>query len=380
MTLRAPLIMLLASCFTSFTQAQQTQQYDYFQANRAMINNGVQSMLMCNGLFTSKRSLQQVIDQELAYLTGRLGNPDKENFVIDKKLKTVAVGGVGAEPIIRTAFREGIGCVVLGPQQTFADIVGLPQILTPPLPGDPASIPWPMGGKVTQGPLPKGVDASALQAASNWAFDRETAEQDTLSLLVVHKGNIIHERYASGVDMNTRTRTWSTAKSIGASLIGMLVDQDKMALDKSLGIDWLPKSLSPENDPRNAISLRHVLNMSSGLDPVDSFNMEYATGSGLAYWAGSSSVEGARRRGLLREPGTLWDYENYDTLLAVYAMKQALGDEKTYHEFPRKALLDKLGMRNTLLGTYRSGDFIFISQIYTSAGDSARPGLPSHKT
>jgi CubicO group peptidase (beta-lactamase class C family) len=71
-------------------------------------------------------------------------------------------------------------------------------------------------------------------------------------------------------------------------------------------------------------TLRHVLNMSSGLYPVDSFGMEYATGSGFSYWAGASSVNGARRRGLIREPGTFWDYENYDTLLAAYAMKQAL--------------------------------------------------------
>jgi len=375
MTSRALLIILITSCLTPFSQAQQPQQYDYFQANRAMINNGVQSMLMCNGLFTSKRSLQQVLDQELAYLTGRLGTPDKENFEIDEKLKTVAVGGIDAGPIIRTAFREGIGCVVLGPKQTFDDIDGLPQILTPPLPGDPASIPWPMGDRVTQRPLASDIDAVALKAASNWAFDRETQEQDTLSLLVVHKGNIIHERYAPGINMNTRTRTWSTAKSIGTSLIGMLVDQGKMALDKSLAIDWLPKHLSPEKDPRNAISLRHVLNMSSGLDPVDSFNMEYATGSGLAYWAGSSSIDGARRRGLIGEPGTVWDYENYDTLLAVYAMKKALGDEKTYHEFPRKALLDKLGMRNTLISTDRFGDFIFSSQIYTNARDLARFGM-----
>ena len=40
--------------------------------------------------------------------------------------------------------------------------------------------------------------------------------------------------------------------------------------------------------------------MSSGLYPVDSFGMEYATGSGLAYWAGASSVDGMRNRGLMR--------------------------------------------------------------------------------
>ncbi|MEM9690142.1 MAG: hypothetical protein AAF917_11760 [Pseudomonadota bacterium] len=83
--------------------------------------------------------------------------------------------------------------------------------------------------------------------------------------------------------------------------------------------------------------------------PVDSFNREYATGSGLAYWAGKSSIHGMVDRGLVRTPGTFWNYENYDTLLAVYAMKQALGSDEAYQQFPRKALLDKIGMRNTLV-------------------------------
>ena len=95
----------------------------------------------------------------------------------------------------------------------------------------------------------------------------------------------------------------------------------------------------------------------------------------MSYWAGASSVEGARNRGLIREPGSSWDYENYDTLLAVYAMKQALGDPQAYLEFPRKALLDRIGMRNTLLSTDRFGDFILSSQVYTNARDLARLGL-----
>jgi CubicO group peptidase (beta-lactamase class C family) len=192
---------------------------------------------------------------------------------------------------------------------------------------------------------------------------------------VVHQGNIIHERYAPGVDMTTKTRTWSTAKSIAVTLFGMLVDQGRMELDRPLGLDWLPRGATPESDPRSAITLRHVLNMSSGLYPVDNRAMEYATGSGLAYWAGASSINGARNRALFREPGTSWDYENYDTLLAVLAMKRALGDEAAYLEFPRRALLDKLGMRNTLLSTDRFGDFILSSQVYTNARDLARFGM-----
>ena len=84
---------------------------------------------------------------------------------------------------------------------------------------------------------------------------------------------------------------------------------------------------------------------------------------------------GARSRAVIREPGTYWDYENYDTLLGVYAMKLALGGEKAYAEFPRKALLDKIGMRNTLVSTDRFGDFVLSSQVYTNARDLARFGL-----
>jgi CubicO group peptidase (beta-lactamase class C family) len=115
--------------------------------------------------------------------------------------------------------------------------------------------------------------------------------------------------------------------------------------------------------------------MSSGLEPVDDDGLEYATGSGLAYWAGASSIVGARRRPLLREPGTSWNYENYDALLAVYAMKRALGSERAYLEFPRRALLDRIGMRNTLVSTDRFGDFVLSSQVYTNARDLARFGL-----
>ena len=98
------------------------------------------------------------------------------------------------------------------------------------------------------------VDAAALRSASDWAFDRESTEQVTLSLIVLYKGDIVHERYAAGVDMTTRTRTWSTAKSIAVTLFGMLVDEGRLALDEPLGTEWLPTVASPENDPRNAIT------------------------------------------------------------------------------------------------------------------------------
>jgi len=355
--------------------SQQQQGYDYWQHQREMIRRGQQAIFMCNGLFTSNRSLEQVFAQELAFLPDPVGTPEGGDYRIDRQNLAVEIGAPGAVPVMRAAFREGIGCIILPPDQTLSDIDELPELTLPYPPADPAAIDWPDGDRIPGTPLPPNIDSDALAAASDWAFERPSTEQTTISLLVVHEGRIVHERYAPGFDMTTRTRTWSTAKSLATTLIGMLVDDGRLALDEPLGFDWLPDLRSAATDPRKDITLRHVLNMSSGLQPIDNNRLEYATGSGLSYWAGASSVVGARSRGLVREPGTYWDYENYDTLLAVYAMKQALGGERAYAEFPRRALLDKIGMRNTLVSTDRFGDFILSSQVYTNARDLARFGM-----
>ena len=359
----------------SLTISAQQDSHDYWGSQREMIRRGQQAIMMCNGLFTSNRTLDQIYSQELKFLPEPIGSAAGGDYLVDRARRAVAIGKAGSAPVMRAAFRDGIGCVILAPDQTFGDIDKLPSLTLAAPSGDPAAMPWPDGDLVAKAPLPANVDAKALQAASDWSFNRPSPEQVTLSLLVVQGNQIIHERYAPGVDMATRTRTWSTAKSLASTLIGMLVDRGTMQLDTPLGIPWLPPAASPEQDPRSAITLRHVLNMSSGLETVDNGGLEYATGSGLAYWAGASSERGARSRALIRVPGTSFDYENYDTLAAVYAMKRAIGNDRDYLEFPRKALLDRIGMRNTLISTDRFGDFILSSQVYTNARDLARLGL-----
>jgi CubicO group peptidase (beta-lactamase class C family) len=281
-------------------------------------------------------------------------------------------------PAMRAAFRQGIGCVVMAPDQTFGDIDTLPSLAIPPPAGDPSTIAWPQGDRVDHKPVPHGVDDAALRRAGEWAFDRVShgghRGQVTLSLLVIHGGDIIYEHYAPGVNMQTRTRTWSTAKSMTSTLVGIAVGKGLLKLDEPLPFKWEPAGAGAVSDPRRKITLRHVLHMSSGLYPVDN-DFGPVIGSPLSYWAGTNSADGARNRGLIREPGTSWDYENYDTLLAVLALRVALGDETTYREFPRRALFDRIAMRNTIAGMDRFGHYVLSSQVYTNARDLGRLGL-----
>ena len=139
------LLCTLPLCWPVSSSAQQEEKYDYWQFNRNMIRYGQQAIFMCNGLFTSNRTLEQVFKQELAFLPQPVGTPSGGDYVVDWERRAVAIGAPGGTPIMRAAFRTGIGCVIMAPDQTFDDIESLPILDMPPPPGNPATIAWPDG-------------------------------------------------------------------------------------------------------------------------------------------------------------------------------------------------------------------------------------------
>ena len=125
----------LALLLPASAVAQQEQAYDYWRFQRDMIRHGQQAILLCNGLFTGDRTLEQVFAQELAYLPQTVGTPRGGDYEVDWQRQAVAIGAAGGTPIMRAAYRTGIGCVILAPDQTFEDIESLPLLDMPPLPG-----------------------------------------------------------------------------------------------------------------------------------------------------------------------------------------------------------------------------------------------------
>jgi hypothetical protein len=106
--------------------------------------------------FTSNRSLEQVFAQELAYISQSVGTASGGDYEVDRNRRTVSVGKAGGAPIMRSAFREGLGCVALAPDQTFEAIDSLPKLDMPPPSGDPATTPWPDGDVIKERPASSG--------------------------------------------------------------------------------------------------------------------------------------------------------------------------------------------------------------------------------
>src|SRR5690606_12207352 len=106
-------------------------------------------------------------------------------------------------------------------------------------------------------------DFPALHAVLDRSFDGSTYGEGTVTagIVIVHDGDVIAERYRPGFGPFSGYRTWSTAKSITAALMGIAAGKGLLELDSPAAI---PEWQFP-GDPRKEITYEHLLWMSSGL-------------------------------------------------------------------------------------------------------------------
>ena len=136
-----------------------------------------------------------------------------------------------------------MGCTLLPPNWHAADLPRLPYVYRPDAP-DLADVRYPLGDLANPQPNDR------LRSVLDKAFDASSYGEQTLTvgIVVVLDGKLVAERYRSGFGIHQGYRTWSTAKSISASLIGIAVRDGLMNLDQPAPIpEW-----SYPGDPRFA--------------------------------------------------------------------------------------------------------------------------------
>ncbi len=112
----------------------------------------------------------------------------------------------------------------------------------------------------------EGVLASALDVDDLDAFLEET---ETQSLIVVVDDDVVLERYANGWQRDSMVTSFSVAKSFVSTLVGIAIEEGAIgSLDDPI-TTYLPELA--QRDPRfGQITIRHLLQMSSGLDYEES--------------------------------------------------------------------------------------------------------------
>ena len=243
-----------------------------------------------------------------------------------------------------------------------------------PLPPQPAAVAWPTV-EWPEGRLAGDVDRAALEAASDALFAPRGSGgvPDTRALFVVQGGRVVWQRYADGFGPGSRFRSWSMAKSVTNAWLGILVREGKLALDAPAPVPRWQR----DGDPRRALTLRQLLNMTSGLDnadggdDADSFVARIFFGD-----LSADSAEGAERPALAYEPGTHWAYSTATSqILSGIVARTVGGGREGVHAFVEHELAAPLGLRTLVVEFDRAGTPLGGGYVWASAPDWARLGL-----
>jgi len=360
------LAALAASLTLSLSPLALAQENTPSETTERALAAGYKALFTCSGYFSAGQSLDEIEANELSgiYVDYRPLMTQVGGASIDESLKSVLVAFDGALPPRTAAYRPGIGCSLL-PIGASPDMTAwLPSFTNMPSMEAPDNS-TALGDNVTLTENTFALDL--LGVPVSFAFDGATYGEGTRTsaVLVLHKGQLVAEQYARGIDRTTPQRTWSVAKSLTSTIVGAAVYQGILGLDNQA----LLADFNKGGDPRREITLRHVLNMASGLES----NMP-GSRTDRMYFGGASILDTLANRSLEAVPGTRFKYSNVDTLIAMRALREALADDGRYRAFPYTDVLHKIGARHTVLETDWNGDYMSSSQVWMTARDMARLG------
>ncbi|HKY80586.1 MAG TPA: serine hydrolase [Sphingobium sp.] len=166
------------------------------------------------------------------------------------------------------------------------------------------------------------VDEEALRRAVDPLFDGEADVGETRALIVMHRGEIVAERYAQGYGPDTKLLSWSIAKSVTAVLVGLMVSDGRLALDSPVPV----AAWSQPGDPRGRITLRQLLVMSSGLDHAeDADPLPRADTIRMLFTDGAQDMSAfAEAKPLAHAPGSSFSYSTGSTIILADLMARML--------------------------------------------------------
>lgn len=202
---------------------------------------------------------------------------------------------------------------------------------------------------------------------------------ETRAAMLVIDGKIVARRYGPGYSDGNRFISWSMAKTITGVLIGELVADKMLSLDAPAPIvEW-----QKPGDPRGKITLRQLMNMSSGLqhaetsEPVENSD----TNQALFVSATTNMAAYAIAQPLEAAPGAKFEYSSLTTVILSEIITRTLTTSKdsatraaAYRAFANERLFEPAGITSAIFDFDGAGTQIGGSIIYMTLDDYGRLG------
>ena len=223
-----------------------------------------------------------------------------------------------------------------------------------------------------------GVNREKLARAVERLFTGEGIGE-TRAVVVMHAGEVAAERYGEGYGPKTRFLGWSMSKTVTGVLIGMLVADGRLHLDRAPPIPRWQRA----GDPRGEITLRQLMQMRSGLRHEEKAEPVYTSAEvRMMFLDGRDDMAGwAEAQPLEAEPGRQFKYSTPTAqILADVATRVLAPDggpaqrQRAMEEFLAARLAVPLGMASLTAEYDAAGTMMGGSMVWASAPDWARFG------
>jgi len=206
------------------------------------------------------------------------------------------------------------------------------------------------GGPVLELPVanPDGltIAPAALREAEQYA-----AAFDSYALIVVHWGVVQTEWYAPGWNRNRRTQSQSMMKTLAALALGAaLADGHIKSVDEPVAT-YLPEWAG---DPRGAIRIRDLLQMTSGLAQARFTLNPFAQDSAFRFLNSSDRAAVYLRTPAVNPPAQEFDYNDLDAALAGLIVQRATG--RPWSEWLDEKIWRPMGGQRAEVWLDRDGD------------------------
>ncbi|MCF8298331.1 MAG: beta-lactamase family protein [Saprospiraceae bacterium] len=167
---------------------------------------------------------------------------------------------------------------------------------------------------------------------------QEIEKYKTTSFLVIQNNKIIHEQYWDGKDEKSVANCFSVTKSIVSLLVGAAISEGKIKSVEQFVYEYIPEF---SEGLKKKIKIKHLLNMSSGIDWDESYSNLFSETTKLYY--GNKIKKMVYNLDMKTEPGTLHNYNSANTQILSYVLEKATG--MTISDYASEKLWKPLGAR-----------------------------------
>lgn len=200
------------------------------------------------------------------------------------------------------------------------------------------------------GPLASG--ASALSAAATAKLVNYAEATDSFSLLVYQDEALLFESYWRDFGPDDVTETYSMAKSVLGIMVGHAVADGHIASIEDSVAEYIPEW---RGSARAAITVRHLLEMSSGLEHhrFDFRLLQNPFGKAIRLFIGPNMESAILRFDVTKPPGSEFNYNSANSQLLMLVLERAIG--RSYGDYVSERLWRPLGAKPARLWLDRPG-------------------------